>query len=134
MSFVHGKNTYFSLGGADLSSFTNQSSFTRAGDVHDTTTYGKNDHVFDPGLGNSNASASGIYDSTVSTGPRAVIEPLVMTKTTMIRRVEGTGSGKPQDSLDVVVMSYVETSPVADMVTWSVELQGSDAVNSTPQA
>jgi hypothetical protein len=79
-------------------------------------------------------SAGGIYDNTASTGPRAVIEPLVGTKVPAVRRPEGTGSGKPQDTVDVVVTSYVETSPVADMVTWSVELQGSDAVASTTQS
>jgi hypothetical protein len=133
MSKVHGKSTVFTLGGADLSTYTRASSFTRAADVHDTTTYGKDDHVFDGGLGISNMSAEGLYDNTASVGPRAVIEPLIGTKVTMVRRTEGTGSGKPQDSVDVVVQSYVETNPVADFVSWSVELQGSDAVNSNPQ-
>jgi hypothetical protein len=133
MSFVHGKDTYFSLGGSDLSTFTNTSTFTRAADVHDSTTYGKDDHTFEGGLGVSSMSAGGMYDNTASTGPRAVIEPMVGTKVAMVRRPDGTGSGKAQDAVDVVVTSYVETNPVADMVTWSVELQGSDAVNSTAQ-
>jgi hypothetical protein len=133
MSFVHGKNTYFSLGGVDLSAYTNTSTFTRGADIHDVTTYGKSDHVNAGGLGTSGLGAGGIYDNTASTGPRAAIEPLIGTTVTMIRRPEGTGSGKPQDSVSVVVGSYVETSPVADFVQWSVELTGSDAVTSTTQ-
>lgn len=134
MSFVHGRDTYFSLGGVDLSAYTNTSSFTRGADSHDVTTYGKGAHVFQGGLGLNSANAAGIYDSAAGTGPRAVIEPLVGTNVTLVRRPEGTGTGKPQDSVDALVTSYVETSPVADMVTWAVELQCSGDVASTTQA
>lgn len=133
MAFVHGKNTYISLNAADLSAFTRESSFERGSDSHDVTCYGKNDHVFVGGLGNNKASMGGIYDNGV-TGPRDIIEPLVGTVVTLIRRPEGTGSGLPQDSVSVLVEKYVETSPVADMVTWSCEMQCSDAVTSTNQA
>ena len=132
MAFVHGKNTFISLNGSDLSPYTNTSTFGRGADSHDVTTYGKEDHVFQGGLGLNTASMGGIYDNG-ATGPRDVIEPLVGTVVTMIRRPEGTGSGKPQDSVSVLITSYVETSPVADMVTWSCEMQPSDAVTSTNQ-
>jgi len=132
MSFVHSKNTVFLLNGIDLSAFTNQSSFGRRADTHDVTTYGKDDHVFVGGLGNSDMSASGIYDNG-ATGPRDVIEPLVGQTVPCVRRPEGTGSGRPQDTVNVVVGEYVETSPVADMVAWSVQLQGSDTVTSINQ-
>ena len=133
MSFVHSKSTFFSINGADLSTYTNQSAFTRGADIHDLTTYGKDDHVNAGGLGVSSGSASGLYDSSASAGPRGVLEPLVGQTVTMIRRPEGTGSGKPQDSVSVVVGQYVETSPVADYVAWSVELTGSDSVTSSVQ-
>lgn len=133
MAFVHGKNTVVTLNGSDLSVYTTTSQFERNADKHDTTTYGKSDHVFAGGLGNGSFSMSGIYDSTASVGPRAVIEPLVGTVVTLVRRPEGTGSGKAQDSVSVLVEKYVETSPVADMVTWSCDLQPSDSVNSTAQ-
>ncbi len=133
MSFVHGKNTVVTLNAVDLSAFTNTSSFTRKADKHDVTTYGKNDHVYTGGLGDGDFSMGGIYDNT-TVGPRDVIEPLIGTNVTLIRRPEGTGSGLPQDSVSVLVEEYVETNPVADMVTWSVKLQPSDAVTSTNQA
>lgn len=132
MAFVHGKNTFISLNGSDLSAFTNTSEFTRKADKHDTTTYGKNDHVYEGGLGDGAFSMGGIYDNG-TTGPRDIIEPLIGTVVTAIRRPEGTGAGKPQDSVSVLVEEYVETSPVADMVTWSVTLQPSDAVTSVNQ-
>lgn len=133
MSFVHGKNTFVSLNGADLSPFSNTSTMSRKADKHDTTTYGKDSHVYEGGLGDGSASIGGTYDNTIA-GPRAIIEPLVGSKVIFVRRPEGTGSGKPQDSVEVLVEEYVETSPVADMVTWSVTLQPSDEVDSTTQS
>jgi hypothetical protein len=136
MSFVHGKNTFISLAGNDLSTFTNASEFGRAGDNHDVTTYGKDSHVFKRGLKNGTASMSGIYDNTAGTGPRAVIEPLwdAGDAVTLVRRTEGTGSGRPQDTVDVIITGYTETSPVADMVAWSCDMQLSDDIDTTPQS
>lgn len=134
MAFVHGKNTEITLDGDDLSAFSNSSDLTRKADKHDVTCYGKDDHVYSGGLGDGEANISGIYDNSNSIGPRAVIEPLIGTVVTLLRRPEGTGSGLPQDAVDVLVEEYVETSPVADMVTWSVKLQLSDAVDTTLQS
>lgn len=134
MSFVHGKNTFISLDGNDLSAFTNTSEMGRAGDSHDVTTYGKNSHVFHRGLKNGTATMAGIYDNTAA-GPRAIIEPLwdAGDAVTLIRRTEGTGSGRPQDTVDVIITGYNETSPVADMVAWTCALQLSDDIDTTPQ-
>lgn len=133
MTFVHGKNTVIKLDGNDLSAFTNESELTRSADSHDVTTYGKDSHVYQGGLKDGSASASGIYDSTMSSGPRAVIKPLVGTVVPLVRQPEGAGSGLPQDTVDVLVTEYVETAPVADMVTWSASLQLSDDVDTTAQ-
>lgn len=134
MAFVHGKNTYISVDANNLSAFTDSSSFNRGADVHDVTTYGKNDHVHEGGLGTATGQMSGTYDNTAGTGPRAVLEPRVGTTVTIVRRPEGTGAGKPMDTVSAVIASYVETSPVADFVKWSCEFTCSDAVDSTAQA
>ncbi|WP_020385925.1 hypothetical protein [Kribbella catacumbae] len=133
MAFVHGKNTFISLNAVDLSAYTDASELTRNPDIHDVTTYGKNAHVKVGGLLDGKCSMSGTYDNTAG-GPRGTIEPLIGTNVTLIRRPEGTGTGKPQDSVNVVVGEFVETSPVADMVKWSVALELSDDVTSTTQA
>ena len=134
MSFVHGKNTFVSVDGNDLSAFTDTSTFTDGADVHDLTTYGKNSHVHEGGLGTGSFQMSGSYDNTAGTGPRAVLKPRKGTTCTVIRRPEGTGSGKPQDSFDGVLASYVETSPVGDFVKWSAEFTISDDIDDTAQA
>jgi hypothetical protein len=132
MAFVHGKKTVIKLNAVDISAFCNTSTFTRSADSHDVTTFGQDNHVYLGGLGDGTSSIGGIYDNG-ATGPRDVIEPLIGTVVTLVRQPEGAGSGLPQDSVQVLVQNFVETSPVADMVTWTAELQLSGAVDSTNQ-
>jgi hypothetical protein len=75
----------------------------------------------------------GMYGVGVSGTPGTVLDVLVGTTATIIRRCEGTGTGKPQESFSAVITSYVETNPVADMVTWSCEATVSDSVTRTTQ-
>lgn len=133
MSFQHGKSTVILVSGNNLSAFTNTSSFTRGADEHDVTTYGKDDHVVAGGLGAGSFTMGGTYDNAASGSPRAVLEPLIGSVVALVRRPEGTGSGKPQQAFNGLLKSYVETNPVADMVTWSAEFTKSDAVTRTTQ-
>jgi hypothetical protein len=133
MTFVHGSDTYISIDAKDISQYCTQSDFKRTADSHDVTTYGQNAHVYRGGLSDGTSSVSGIYDNTAVTGPRAALEPLLGTVVELIRRPDGTGSGKAMDTVDVLVGEYTETSPVADMVTWSLSLQLSGEVDSTAQ-
>lgn len=133
MAFKHSKDTVVKLDDNDLSAFTNSSSFEKNADSHDVTTYGKGAHVFTGGLLNGAQGIEGVYDSTAVTGPRAVILPLVGTVVAFVRQPEGAGAGKPQDSFDVLVTKYTESSPVADMIKWAAELQPTDDMDHTPQ-
>jgi hypothetical protein len=134
MALVHSKETVITIDGDDISQYCNASDLARSADAHDVTTYGKDSRVFKAGLKTATGSASGFYDSTASTGPRAVLEPLVGgPAVTLVRRPEGTGSGLPQDSVDVLVQTYTESAPVADFVTWSASLQLSDDITTTAQ-
>lgn len=132
MAFRHGKDSYVSLGAALLPGVDNIS-FNRSADSHDTTTLGKQSHTFQGGLLNGQVTLSGNYDDAV-TGPRAVIEPLIGATVTMTHRPAGTGTGRPQDSVVVLVTAYEETEPVADMVKWSATFQMTDEVTTTSQS
>jgi hypothetical protein len=134
MAFIHGKETVVKLNAVDLSAYANSSEFARTADSHDVTTFGKDSHVYQGGLLDGTANIAGIYDSTAVSGPRAAIEPLIGTTVTFIRQPEGTGSSLPQDSVSVLVTGYTETSPVADMVSWTVDLQLAGDVDSTAQS
>lgn len=132
MAKKHGRFTTFTLAGSPVWGYANSSQKEFTGDSHDVTTYGKNSHVFSGGLKNGTATIGGFYDDTVA-GPAAVIKPLVMTVVEFIHRPEGDGSGRPQDKVQALILKYNETAPVADMVTWTCDLQFSDDVDSTPQ-
>lgn len=134
MTFVHGKDTFISLDGNDLSDFTNTSSWEDSSDTHDVTCYGANRKAYSYGLGDGKVSIGGVYDNTAS-GPKAIIEAIkdAGDLVVLIRRPEGTGSGKPQESVNVVVEKYSESNPVADMITWSCDLQPSGDVTRTTQ-
>lgn len=133
MAFKHGRDTYLSLAASDLSAYCNASELEVGSDEHDVTTYGKDDHCFSGGLLTGKATMGGIYDDGVA-GPKAVIEPLIGTVVTLIRRPLGTGSGLKQESLSVLVKSYKESNPVADMIAWTCEMTKSDAITRTTQA
>lgn len=132
MSFVHGRKTFLSLNGSDLSPFCTNSALEKTSDKHDITVYGLDDHTYSGGLKDGTATMSGIYDNTAA-GPKAIVDPLIGQVVTLIRRPDGTGTGKLQESLNVLVMKYNETSPVADMVTWSCDMQKSGPVTKTTQ-
>ena len=133
MTFVHGKNTFVSLGGTNISAYTNSTTFNREADSHEVTTYGKASKVYRGGLKDAKVTVSGWYDDA-ATGPHTLIAPLVGTNAAFVFRPEGTGSGKPQSTVDVLVTSYNESSPVADHIQWTAELQCSDTINDAPQA
>lgn len=134
MAKQHGKSTVIKVGATDISAHCNASELERAADAHDTTTYGNDAHRKDGGLLDGGFKFSGIYDNTAVTGPRHVLEPLIGTKPVITRQPEGTGAGKPQDVFTLLLTKYVESNPVADMVTWSAEGEIDGDVNSAPQA
>lgn len=133
MARVHGRKAVYILNGKDLTGVSNNSTVELTADKHDTTTNGKNSHVFDGGLLTSNFTLAGFYDSSLTDGPKAVVQPLLGTKVTFIHRPEGTGVGLPQDSVSVLVEKYNQTHPVADMCTFALDLQGSDDVTPSIQ-
>lgn len=135
MAYKHGKDTFVSVAGTDLSQYTMSSEFSRSVDTHDVTGYGSSSKSFIGGLTDATFSMEGNYNDTAGTGPRAVLNANVDGDAiAIIRRPEGTGSGLPEDSFNAILTSYVETSPVADRVTWSAEFQVSGDVTSSTQA
>jgi hypothetical protein len=132
MGFVHGKGTAVSLDGQSLSAFSNNVTFSRTADSHDVTTFGKNSKVYRSGLKDGTASIEGIYDNTATTGPGAVLRPLIGGEPVeFVYEPEGTGVGKPLSTVEVIVTSYEEEAPVADMITFTAELQLSDDIADT---
>ncbi len=135
MSNQHGSKTVVLLSSIDLSAYTNNTAFNRKADTHDNTCYGASAHTYGAGLTDGTVTISGKYDTAASSVPSTVIPPLLGSSITYAFkfRSEGTGSGKAQRACDVIVAEYVETSPVADYVSWSAQLQITGAVTDTDQ-
>lgn len=131
MAFVHGKSTKITVATKDISPFTKTSSFEVSGDVHDTTGYGATAHTKAGGLLDGKFTCGGTYDNTAAVGPRNALLSLVGTACAVVRNVEGTGTGKPNDAFSGILTKFTETNPVDDMVTWAAEFEISGAVVTT---
>ena len=51
-----------------------------------------------------------------------------------VYRPEGTGSGKPEQSFNVLVSKYGESSAVGEMIKWNSDMKISGAVTDTTQS
>ena len=134
MAFRHGKDTVVILAGVDISAFTDSTQMEDETETHETTTYGRARKTYQSGLGDGKFTIGGVYDDGAG-GPRAVIKPLKATGTavTFVYRPEGTGSGKAQSSVSVIIGTFNESSPVGDNVTWTSELQMTGVLDETDQ-
>ena len=146
MSLVHSKKTVILIAAAsvavtgthtDLSTYVDSSEIPRKRDVNEVTTYGNDAKRKAKSLKDSTFTMSGVYDSTASTGPRALLLPLYDDDTETLvrikRRPEGSGTGLPQDMFVGIITNYVETNPVADHIRWSLDFEIDGEVDTTAQ-
>lgn len=132
MARVHSKRTVVIIDGNDVSTDCTDSNCEQSSGTEDNTTYGKDAIVKDPTLLTGVFGCGGKY-SDLSTGPRAVLKPLVGQKVFVQYRPEGTGAGLPQDSFETCITKYNETAPVAGYRLWTLETEPSDVWDSTDQ-
>ncbi len=135
-TFVHGKDTVVTLNGTDFSEYANSTTFNDEDDTQETTTYGRDRKTYQYGLGDGTAEVSGFHNNTGSNNPRDLFKGLKRNKTIaeFVFQLEGTGTGKPQSVVDVLVKSYQETAPVAGMVQWQATLQMTGDLDETDQS
>lgn len=136
MATVNGYETVVKLGTSDITEYIKSVEFSNETEALDVTTMGKSSKVYAAGLKDGTCTLEGNYDNTESTGPGAVIRPLKNGGTVFefTYQPEGTGTGKPEFTVDALVTSYVETSAVEDVIRFSCELQLSDDVTETAQS
>jgi hypothetical protein len=134
MTLIHGKGTFVSIATNDISLFTNSAEVKRAGDSHDVTCFGATGHAYQGGLTDGTLALKGVYDSgTGATVPRKVFQGNLGASLAFVYEAAGTASGAPKLAGTGVLVAYEESAPVADMVTWSAELQITGAVTTTDQ-
>jgi hypothetical protein len=135
MATAHGKLTVITIAAKDISPYTKNSSLERNAKTHDVTGYAPTGDatIYSGGLRDAKFTCSGVYDNTALVGPRIVLVGQEGNSLAIVRKVEGTGTGKPQEAFNAILEKYVETNPNDDMVTWSADFQVTGPITVTAQ-
>lgn len=131
MAFNHGKNTRILVGEKNLSQFFNSADASSSVETADTTTYGDDVRTFIIGQEEGSISLSGLWDGA----PGAVDEFIkaAIDADTALVYTQGVSGVKPGNAVDMtlaVSTSYSRSSPVGDVVSISMDAQGSGGVHS----
>lgn len=135
MAQRHGKHTVVMLGAQDFSAHADNTEFSDEYETAETTTYGRKRKNYLKGLGDGTITTGGTYDDGAA-GPGAIFEAAILDETPVAftYRQAGTGATLPQRIVDVLVTKYSTSSPVADKVAWTAEMQMvGDEIDDTPQ-
>ena len=131
MAFVHGKDSVFKIdnsGGSltDISAYVNSVDMPQTVDVAETTVLGKDNKTYIVGLKDATISLAGLWDSTID----GIFGAVLGQSATLSFEYspEGTTSGNVKYTGEAILTSYSKNSPVGDVVSYSADLQVSDAV------
>lgn len=140
MAFVHGKSALFKLDNGnstptltDISAYISDISFPRQLDTPETTTFGNSAKTYLTGLADSSISISGMYDATLDANLQTAITNLQAGTISILNFQYQTNSGavsstNPKWTGTCIIKSYEIKSAVADVVSFSLELQVSGAI------
>jgi hypothetical protein len=131
-TFVHGKSTHFELddtGGTsrDISDTLTSVDFPETIDTAETTAFGATSKSYIVGLRDATISVSGIWDATVD-GYIIGTEPATRT---FIFGPAGDTSSNVKYTGECILTNYSTSNPVADVVTYSLDLQCTGGVTRT---
>jgi predicted secreted protein len=130
-TFRHGKSAYFALDGTagtlvSLSDTLNEISVPREIETAETTAFGNNDKTYISGLTDATVSLSGMFDATVDNliaGDITNLRSGSVASLTFEYGPSGSASTSVKYSGEAIITSYEVSSPVGDVVTYSLELQ-----------
>jgi len=136
-TFKHGKNAYFALDGTaaslvNISDTLNEISMPREIETAETTAFGNNDKTYITGLGDATISLSGMFDATTNTliaGNIANLKSGSVSSLSFEYGPAGSASAQPKFTGEALITSYEVSSPVGDVVTFSLELQVTGGVS-----
>jgi hypothetical protein len=122
MAFRHGKNAALTINTRDLSTFMDSLDMSFDLETADSTTFGATWKSALAGVPSGKVDFSGYYDPTATTGPGAVLFPLVTAGTAVTALVYpgGTASGQALYTITTgaIVTSYSESSAVGGVVAF----------------
>ena len=131
-TFVHGKRTDFELddtGGTSrsLSNVLTSVDFPEIIETAETTAFGSTSKSYIVGLRDATISVSGLWDATVD-GYIIGTEPATRT---FIFGPAGSTSSNVKYTGEAILTNYSVSSPVGDVVTFSLDLQCTGGVTRT---
>ena len=133
-TFKHGKNAQFELAGSNLSTTLNEISLPREIETAETTAFGDQDKTYIVGLSDATVSLSGMFDATTNTAINTIISNLKsgsIASASFTYGPSGSVATSPKFTGEALVTSYEISSPVGDVITYSLELQCTGAVTGT---
>lgn len=138
-TFKHGKNAYFALDGTaaslvSISDTLNEISMPREIETAETTAFGTGDKTYITGLADATVSLSGMFDATVDTmigGNIANLKSGSVASLSFEYGPAGSASGQPKFTGEALITSYELSSPVGDVVSYSLELQVTGGVSAS---
>lgn len=127
---THGRNTQLTVATHDISPYITSTSVERDNDTHDTTTYGQTGHTFISGLTNGKITVNGLWDKTATVGSYTVFHALIggNLSAAFVYGPEGSTTGNVKITGTLIVETYTESDPVADLVTFTAVCQITGAV------
>lgn len=141
MAASHGKNTVVKIDNSAgaltaLSASFNEVTFPQTVDSAETTTFGAGNVTRVAGLGDSKVSLKGVFDGAVGAAVQdqmiaatlAAQQAGTLASVTMEYNPGGTATGMPKYTVETIITSYETSSPVKDVVTFSLEAEGTGAV------
>lgn len=127
MAFKHGKSGALTINSGALAAFLDNIDFSTDLDTADTTAFGATWKTAIAGIPSGKIDFSGFYDPTATTGPGAILFPLVTagTAVTVLFYPGGTASQQVLYTMTSggIVVSYSESAPVGGVVTFKGSVQ-----------
>ncbi|CAB4144698.1 hypothetical protein UFOVP1296_36 [uncultured Caudovirales phage] len=129
MTFRHGKNTKILINQYDLSSFFSESSVSQSVETGETTTFTSSAKSYVVGLTDSTMSLKGFYDGDTGAVDEIMEAALATDNEIITVAPEGLVAGSRVTTFNSLFTSYEITSPVADVVSISMEGQTNDRMD-----
>lgn len=129
MAFVHGKSSVVLFNATNLSPYLNSASTTNNVETAETTAFGNNSKTYIIGLKDGTISLAGMFD-----GDSGAIDPIIQAKLGVENSIvtvlpAGGTIGNRAIIAQTDLTSYDISSPVADVVSVSAELQADGGID-----
>jgi hypothetical protein len=111
------------MNGTDMSPFLNEATETRTIETAETTTFADSDKTYITGLADGTVSTSGLFDSSAGASNDVLTGAIGQEDNTFTVLPAGATAGARSVIANGQLTSYDVTSPVADVVSISAEIQ-----------